>query len=126
MGQLYYFAKSEFAKQILPDPLSLIPTIVSYVVLRMKHTAHRSIDNPRHNDSRDVQLSHARSLSGSWGRLMTPKPGLSPPQLPVGGIVNSDAFQFLKQQQWRDCYLTFQLFDADAEQHVNFTLEDAA
>src|SRR5260370_19352727 len=75
MGQFYYFAKSELVSQAVPDSVSSIPTIAKFMVFRMKHTAHRSMDVPREQDTNDLRISHARSLTRFWGKMMTLKPG---------------------------------------------------
>lgn len=47
IGQIYYFIKSDYTKNIIKNPENLTPKINELKVFRMKNTAHRSIDYPK-------------------------------------------------------------------------------
>lgn len=79
VGQLYYFIKSELVVENVGDLAT--PMIDSIIPFRHKHTAHRSLDNPRPEDTAHLQMVHAMSLSDEGGMLWTPRPGFSGPLL---------------------------------------------
>jgi hypothetical protein len=55
LGQLHYSIKSTFVKSKIDlDKIQLTPKINELIELRMKNTAHRSIDCPK-NESEDLQ-----------------------------------------------------------------------
>jgi hypothetical protein len=70
-GQFYYFAKSGIVKAKGTPPS--IPRITELVNFRHKHTAHRSVDVPRLQDTEEQQAYHAMSLSEFGGQLWIPK-----------------------------------------------------
>jgi hypothetical protein len=73
MGQFYYFAKSPFVAKRISDAIKLIPTISKFILFREKHTAHRSIDSPRREDSAHQQQLQALGLSSFSPLVFHPK-----------------------------------------------------
>jgi len=122
MGQLYYFAKSDLVVRATGNALASIPTIQKYIVFRNKHSAHRSIDSPR-AESDHEQLTQAMSLSRTWGRMMTLKPGAQEVAWPRSVKAGSPEAQAFHRHEWSSRYITFQLYDADREAFVNFTMQ---
>jgi hypothetical protein len=76
VGQFYYFAESDLVKTRIGRLLT--PTMDALVKFRHKHTAHRSIDKPRVEDTQQLQTVHAMTLSEFGGRLWHPKEKLPP------------------------------------------------
>lgn len=67
VGQLYYFLKSKLVSDRLSDiQMSAIDAVMPF---RQKHTAHRSIDAPKKEDSPASQLYQAMSMSEVGGAL---------------------------------------------------------
>jgi hypothetical protein len=122
LGQFHYFAASRFVAKAIRNPLAAIPSIERYIVFRQKHSAHRSIDAPR-GEPEDAQLLQAMSLSRTWGRMMQLKPGAGNPRWPREVKAGSEEARMIERQQWRDNYITFQLYDASSEKYVNLTIE---
>ena len=122
LGQFHYFAKSALVAKTVTEPLSKIPIIQKFLPFRMKHAAHRSLDNPK-KETENTQILQAMSLSRSVGRMMTLKPGAADILPPQGATVDAAGLARFRQMQWQNCYLTFQLFDQDAEAHLNLILE---
>jgi hypothetical protein len=118
MGQFEKFARSAFAKQVIPQPN--IPTISRLMVFRNKYTAHRSIDVPRPEDTSDSQVSHARSLSTLFGKLFTPRAGTPVIDWKVDPPTTIEDAQ---KQVWSSNHLTFQIFDMKTKKAINFCLE---
>ena len=121
MGQFYYFAISDFIKNVIPESMPTIPTITKYMVFRHKHSAHRSIDAPK-NEDEIVKLVHARSLSLAMGVMMTPKPGMAlvkPPDI----TDDADWMKVFRSDQYRSCHRVFQIFDEVSVTHKNFVIE---
>jgi hypothetical protein len=81
VGQLRYFIKSQLVTEAL-GPQST-PAIDEVLPFRMKHTAHRSVDSPRKEDTLDLQLSQAIAFSELAGAQWAPRPGV---QLPPNGM----------------------------------------
>jgi hypothetical protein len=75
-GQFYYFAESDLVKTKGTPPLT--PKLSALVKFRHKHTAHRSIDRPRLEDTEQLQTVHAMTLSEFGGRLWQSKEKLPP------------------------------------------------
>lgn len=122
MGQFYYFTKSKFVARAVPAATSWIPAIEKYIVFRMKHAAHRSIDSPR-DEPEHVQLSHAMSLTRAWGMGMKLKPGA--PEIIWSGQMKADSpeARAFDRLQWQTRHITFQIYDADHDKHVHLTIE---
>ena len=82
VGQLYYFTRSQLVKDRL-GPQST-PAIDEVMPFRMKHTAHRSVDDPRKLDTPDLQLSQAIAFSELAGSQWALRPGahVAPDGLP--------------------------------------------
>lgn len=122
LGQLYYFARSPLVAKAGLDPAAMIPTMEKYVLFRMKHSAHRSIDNPRH-ESDNAQILQAMSLTRAWGKMMSLKPG-APNIFPTpGAALDARGVQEFYRKQWQTSYLTFQIYDEDHQMHLNLVLE---
>lgn len=122
LGQFYYFAKSELVSKAVNDGLAIIPTIRRFLPFRMKHAVHRSLDDPR-DETEDIRILQAMSLSRAWGRMMTLKPGAAPPHLPSEAVLDEAGMAQFRQMQWRNSYVTFQLFDEGASSYLNLILE---
>jgi hypothetical protein len=116
----YYFAISDFVKMVIGNADTLIPTIRKFIVFRMKHVAHRSIDAPR-GETDDLKWSHARSLATFGGRFMMPRPGAFMLKLPkrYGGR----AWREYRRALWKNNYVVFQIFDDDVHTHLNLNIE---
>jgi hypothetical protein len=69
-GQFYFFANSNLVKQKGNRPP--IPYLKSIIHFRHKHTAHRSIDDPRPDDTEELQAYQAMSM-GSYYMLFQPR-----------------------------------------------------
>lgn len=122
LGQFYYFVRSNFITRALGDGLAQIPSISRYVIFRHKHAAHRSIDAPR-KETEDTQMLQAMSLSSTWGRFMTLKPGSPQLRWPRTMKAESPLALEFHRQEWLNNYVTFQLYDADTDTFVNLTIE---
>ena len=61
LGQFYYFAKSQKSIMIC----DLMPTIIKFIPLRMKGTAHRALDAPRTNDVEEFSIQLDNLMHGS-------------------------------------------------------------
>ena len=70
-GQYYYFAISSLVTQTIGQ--ALIPHLDKILQFRHKHSAHRSVDKPRREDTEHLQTVHAMSLSDYGGRLWIPR-----------------------------------------------------
>jgi len=71
VGQLHYFCTSPLVRQHLANADT--PAIDSVLPFRDKHSAHRSIDAPRREDTPHLQMVHAMMLSDLSGSLWTPR-----------------------------------------------------
>jgi hypothetical protein len=125
LGQLFYFSKSEFVRNAIIDVTPLIPTIARFMVFRNKHTAHRSIDAPRPEDTEDLRLAHARAVSSVMGSIFSRKPNSMELLYPEFGVpIGLDVLKLHMQKElWSKNFKTFQTFDTAAGGHVNFTVE---
>jgi hypothetical protein len=113
MGQFYYFATSRFVRGYVPDPEAIIPTQLLYLRFRHKHSAHRSLDAPRAEDTPHHQLVHAWALSSHGPCGFTPK---RPSPEAAAALATFDS-----KSMWRDHFFHFQMYDeADC---LNFGLE---
>jgi hypothetical protein len=115
MGQFYHFTKSKFVTQRIPDALTLVPTISNFKPFRDKHSAHRSIDNPRPEDSLNMQQLQAWFLSSIGGLLFTPK------DKSKASIYVNDV-RYLNRR-WTENYLCFQMRASDERGVLNFSIE---
>jgi hypothetical protein len=120
LGQFYYFAKSDSVRSAIADVTTLIPTISKFMVFRMKHTAHRSIDAPR-GESDDLKIAHARAVSTMMGSILSPKPNA--PEIVFPKKYGGPEWEKFQRDLWKYNYRTFQTYDADIESHVNLTIE---
>ena len=123
LGQFWSFSKSDLVKEYCPSPESILPTIGKLIIFRNKHTAHRSIDAPRAEDSDDLQVMNAISLSILGGHFFHPKPGHLSPNLSLVPLNTEEDLDELKCNLYRNCYLGFQIYDIKNSMHVNFFLE---
>jgi hypothetical protein len=73
LGQFYYFVKSDLVRRAIPNAIRAIQKIDELVVFRMKHSAHRSVDIPRPEDTPHLQTVHAMCLSPLGGKVFQPK-----------------------------------------------------
>jgi hypothetical protein len=125
LGQFYYFATSALVSEAISNINIVIPTISKFMVFRNKHTAHRSIDAPKKDDTEDLKIAHARAVSSIMGSLFSPKPDAAAVKFPEIGV--SIEFNELKlhmqKELWSKSYRTFQTFDSAIGSHVNFTVE---
>ncbi len=122
LGQFHYFARSKLVSQVVNDLATSIPTIQRYLPFRMKHSAHRSLDSP-HAETESAQILQAMSLSRAVGCMMTLKPGASDDFRQQAVILDAGGMARFRQLQWQNSYVTFQLFDEDANAHLNLILE---
>ena len=98
LGQFCHFVDSAFVKGINSDLANGIPAIRALMVFRNKHTAHRSIDDPRKEDTDELKFSHARSMTLIGGRFYKPRPGVSQ-SFPEGPKSNADVEAALRATQ---------------------------
>ncbi|TRW89741.1 hypothetical protein [Candidatus Methylobacter oryzae] len=75
IGQFYYFSQSRFVNEHLPNIQT--PRIDKILPFRMKHTAHRSIDSPKKEDSSYLQEFQALAFERHSRTLWVPRPSLS-------------------------------------------------
>ena len=117
-GQFHAFAKSDFVAQSLSAPMEIIPSISRIMIFRNKHTAHRSIDMPKQEETHE-HWRHAQSLGSIGGRLFTPRPGR---KFELNAETTKDASS-LQRELWENNYLTINTWDGQSKSQVNFTLE---
>jgi hypothetical protein len=122
LGQFHYFAKSALVAKAVPMATATVPTIEKFLPFRMKHAAHRSIAGPR-GESEDAQILQAMSFTRSTSRLTTLKPGAPDLQFPPSGVADAAVMAEFRQRQWRDSYLTFQLYDEERNVHINLVVQ---
>jgi len=122
LGQFHYFAKSALASKGLPHATAIIPTVEKYMLFRMKHAAHRSIDRPQ-GETEDAQILQAISLTRAAGRMMTLKPGATNTFPAPGAIPDAGGMAEFRRLQWQSSYLTFQIYDEDGQTHINLIIE---
>jgi len=67
LGHLYYFTKSSFTKKFIPDPTALMPKMDELIILRMKNTAHRSLDAPK-GEPHEYRIRQAFTFLGATSR----------------------------------------------------------
>lgn len=73
VGQFWYFLDSAFVREKIVDLDSRTPTIRQISVYRNKHSAHRSIDSPKTQDTPYLQQQHASVFTNFGGLLGHPK-----------------------------------------------------
>ena len=83
LGQFHYFARS---KLVLRNVSVGTPTIDQLLPFRHKHTAHRSIDKPRAEDSESLQVGHAMAMTDLSGTLWVPRPPFTPAESPMPSV----------------------------------------
>jgi hypothetical protein len=119
MGQFHYFIQSEFIKKHCSTNKSLAPTIDKFVVFRKKHSAHRSIDQPR-GESLHVRETQAMSMSSIGPKIFETKPGHSCNLLEAK--TTKDAVVHIRNN-WEKCYWICQLITDDSKDFHNFSIE---
>ena len=121
LGQFWSFSNSDLVKQDCPSTEKTLPTISKLIVFRNKHSAHRSIDKPKPEDTDGLQVMNAISLSVLGPQFFHPKPGHTSPDL---SSVNTDKdMDELRCSLYRNEYLGFQIYDVKHSTHVNFYIE---
>ncbi len=112
MGQFHAFAKSKFVKQHLGDLTSILPSMTRLLPFRNKHVAHRSIDVPNNDDTPELQVIQAYTMSTLAGSLFEPRTKGRPPDP-------------LKDNLWQECFFKLQIRHVVKGQNtmINFTLE---
>jgi hypothetical protein len=101
-------------KQCVPNSIQLVPTISKCKIFRDKHTAHRSIDKPRGDDS------HAQTIQ-AWGLSSVSGIGYSP----KGAVSTIKSVEDLTDDKklWCDHYVNFQMRGEGKDEFINFCLE---
>ncbi len=121
LGQFWSFSKSDIVKKHCPNSDDVLPTFSKLIVFRNKHTAHRSIDDPRNGDTEGLQKMNAISLSIMGPQFFSPKPGCAPT---VISTINTDQeLDELRCSLYRNEYWGFQIYDVKNSTHVNIYLE---
>jgi hypothetical protein len=119
LGQFHYLIASDFVKEHCSDATALASTIKKFVVFRMKHSAHRSIDKPRGESAR-IQETQAMSLSSIGGNTFEPKPANPCNLLEVKTTADMLAY---RRNNWIKCYFSQQLITDDPEIAYSFSIE---
>lgn len=121
VGQFWSFAKSDLVKDCCPVLEEMLPTLSTLIVFRNKHTAHRSIDSPRAEDTKIHQVMNAVSLSVLGPKFFRPKSGhISPDLFTENTDIDLDEY---KRSLYRNSYLGFQIQDVKHSAAVNFYIE---
>jgi hypothetical protein len=120
MGQFHYFMISPFVRKQCPDAKTLAPTIEKFLPLRLKHSAHRSIDAPKDDDSQHMQETQAMSMSAFGPKIFEPKPGQSHNILDAKSEAERIAFF---QDNWKKCFWICQFLTDNPKDVLNFSLE---
>ena len=113
LGQFYYFASSDFVTTKVNNWENIIPTIIKFKRFRDKHSAHRSLDKPRNQDSSHHQQIHALALSSIGGLIFSPKHGKN---------ISITQTNF-RQKIWTDAYPCFQLAGDEYNDTLNLCIE---
>lgn len=119
LGQFHYFLMSDFVRQNCANATSTAPTIEKFVILRMKHSAHRSIDKPKGESAR-VQEIQAMNLSAIGGNIFEPKPGMPCNLLEAKTTADMLAF---RKSMWVKCYFSQQLITDNPKIVYTFSIE---
>ncbi len=121
LGQFWSFSNSYLVKKYCSSPEEILPTLSNLIVFRNKHTAHRSIDNPKAEDTDNLQVMNAVSLSVFGPQFFHPKPGHSSSDM---SSVNTDKeLDEFRCSLYRNEYVGFQIYDVKHSTHVNFYIE---
>lgn len=121
VGQFWSFSKSNLVKEYCSSPEEALPTLSKLIVFRNKHTAHRSIDDPKPEDSEGRQVMNAVSLSTLGPDTFRPKPEHASLDLfPENTDIDLDE---LRCSLYKTGYLGFQIYDVKRSIHVNFFVE---
>ena len=123
LGQFWSFSKSDLIKKCCASPEVALPTFNKLIVFRHKHTAHRSIDQPKTEDDDDLQVMNAISLSVLGGQFFHPKPGHSLPNLSSIPTRSDKDLDELRCHLYKNFYFGFQIYDVKHSDHVNFLIE---
>lgn len=123
LGQFWTFSHSELIKEYCPSATKALPTISKLVVFRNKHTAHRSIDDPRAEDTDGLQVMNAISLSILGGHFFQPKPEHQSMNISSELSSADEDWDAFKCNLYRKSFLGFQIYDVKHSTHVNFYLE---
>jgi hypothetical protein len=115
MGQFYYFVKSRFVTERISGAIELIPIISKFILLREKHTAHRSIDWPRKEDSVHHQQLQAWGLSSISSLTFSPKDKSK-------ALANSQKIAD-PRIMWGENYLCLQMRGKGENEFINFSVE---
>lgn len=119
LGQFHYFIVSDFVREHCSDAVVVASTLEKFVVFRMKHSAHRSIDKPRGESSR-IQETQAMSMSSIGGNIFEPKPG-NPCNL-LKAKTTAGMLTY-RRNLWIKCYSSQQLITDTAEIFHSFSIE---
>ena len=119
LGQFHYFIISTFVTGNCATAKFLTPTIEKFVVFRMKHSAHRSIDKP-HGESLHVQQTQAMSMLSIGPKIFETKPGQSCNLLEAK--TTKDAIEHIRNN-WGKCYWICQLITDGPKDFHNFSIE---
>jgi hypothetical protein len=121
LGQFWSFSKSDLVKKYCSSAEETLPTICKLIVFRNKHSAHRSIDNPKAEDTDGLQVMNAISLSILGGQFFHPKPGHTSIDL---FSVNTDIdLDELRCSLYKNEYLGFKIYDVKHSTYVDFYIE---
>ena len=120
LGQFHYFLISDFVEEQSPDAKTFAPTIEKFLPLRLKHSAHRSIDAPRKEDSKHIQETHAMSMSAIGPKIFEQKTGER--RNIMDAESNTEKITFVRNK-WEKCYLIFQFSTENLKDVLNFSLE---
>lgn len=123
LGQFWSFSKSDLVKKYCSSPEETLPTLSKLIVFRNKHTAHRSIDNPKAEDTDGLQVMNAISLSILGGQFFHPKPGHPSPDLLSVPLNTDKDWDELSCSFYRNDYLGFKIYDVKHSTHVDFYIE---
>ncbi len=119
MGQFHYFIVSPFVRKFCPDAKNLAPTIEKFLPLRLKHSAHRSIDAPK-GESQHTQETQAMSMSAIGSKIFEPKPGQRHNMLDAKS--EAEQVMFIRDN-WKKCYWICQFLTDNPKDVLNFSLE---
>jgi hypothetical protein len=115
LGQFYYFASSQPVSNMVPKWRDMIPTIARFKIFRDKHTAHRSLDQPKREDRSSVQEVRAWAFSSLGGQHFHLKPGAKQATSPAEAMSS--------YKRWIENYLCFQLIGDGGQDTLNLSIE---
>jgi hypothetical protein len=119
MGQFHYFLISPFVGEHCPDAKALAPTIEKFLPLRLKHSAHRSIDASR-GESQHIQETQAMSMSAIGSKISEQKPGQRHNMLDAKS--EAEQVRFIRDN-WKKCYWICPFLTDNPRDVLNFSLE---